>query len=125
MLALRYARFWAAMAWLGIGLAIFLTVLPTGASPVPVGGRLQHITGYFIMTSWFTGIYPRARYPLIGLGCLLFGGGMEMLQIFSPTRHPAVKDALTNGIGIGLALGAAYAGLGGWATRIERLLGAG
>lgn len=123
MLPLRYARFWAAIAWLGVGFGIFLTVLPSGSAPVAIGGHAQHLAGYFTLTSWFLGIYPRARYPLIGLGCFLFGGGMELLQNLSPSRHPALADALTNGVGILAALAAAYAGLGGWAARVEALLG--
>ena len=124
MLPLRYAHFWAAVPWLGVALAIFLTVLPPAAAPVPIGGRAQHIAGYFILTLWLTGIHSRRRYPLIGGGLLLFGGAMEFLQLLSPTRHPTFADALTNGVGIGLALAMAYAGLGGWAMRVERLLGA-
>jgi VanZ family protein len=123
VLPLRLARLWAAVAWFGVALAIFLTVLPAGTAPVPVGGAPQHLGGYFILTSWFLGIYPRERYPLIALGCFLFGGSMELAQLLSPTRHPALADALTNGAAILAALGAAYAGLGGWALRVERLLG--
>lgn len=125
MLPLRYAGLWGSVAWFGVALGIFLTVLPAGTVPVHVGGPPQHLAGYFILTSWFLGIYPRARYPLIALGCFLFGGAMELLQNLSPTRHPALADALTNGVAIVAALGAAYAGLGGWALRVERLLGAG
>ena len=125
MLPLRYARWWAAIAWLGVGFGIFLTLLPSGSAPVAIGGHAQHLAGYFMLTSWFLGIYPRARYPLIALGCFLFGGTMELLQNLSPTRHPALADALTNGVGILAALAGAYAGLGGWAARVERLLGVG
>jgi len=123
VLPLRFARCWAAVAWAGAGFGILLTVLPSGAAPVAIGGHAQHLAGYFILTSWFLGIYPRARYPLIALGCFLFGAGMELLQTLSPTRHPALADALTNGVGIVAALAAAYAGLGGWAARVERRLG--
>jgi VanZ family protein len=123
VLPLRFARFWGAIGWLGVGFAIFLTVLPSGSAPVAIGGHAQHLAGYFILASWFLGIYPRARYPQIALACFLFGAGMELLQNLSPSRHPALADALTNGVGILAALGAAYAGLGGWAVRVERRLG--
>jgi hypothetical protein len=123
VLPLRYRRYWAAVAWCGVGLGIFLTVLPAGTAPVAIGGPAQHLAGYFILTSWFLGMYPRARYPLIALGCFLFGGAMELLQTLSPTRHPALADALTNGIAILAALVAAYLGLGGWAAKVEQLLG--
>ena len=123
VLPLRYASAWAAVAWFGVALGIVLTVLPAGTTPVAVGGRVQHLAGYFILTSWFAGICPRARYPLIGIGCFLFGGAMELLQNLSASRHPALDDALTNGVGIGTAIAVAYAGLGGWAAKVERLLG--
>jgi VanZ family protein len=125
VLPLHFARLWAAVAWLGVGCAIFLTVLPAGTAPVHIGGAPQHLAGYFVLTSWFLGIYPRARYPLIGVGCFLFGGAMELAQILSPTRHPALADALTNGVAILAAVAAAYAGLGGWAMKLEKLLGYG
>jgi VanZ family protein len=124
VLPLHFARFWAALGWLGVGLGVLLTVLPSGSAPVPIGGHAQHLAGYFMLTSWFLGLYPPARYPLIALSCLLYGGGMELLQNLSPSRHPALADALTNGVGILAALIAAYAGLGGWAARVEKLLGA-
>ncbi len=123
MLPLRFARWWAAVAWFGVALGIFLTVLPAGTMSVPVGGASQHLSGYFILTAWFLGIYPRERYPLIGLGCFLFGAAMELAQLLSPSRHPALADALTNGVAIATAVAAAYAGLGGWAQRLERRLG--
>lgn len=125
MLPLRYASLWVAVGWLGVACAVFLTVLPAGAAPVAIGGAPQHLGGYFLLTSWFLGIYPRGRYPLIALGCFLFGGSMEFLQLLSPTRHPALADALTNGVAILAALAAAYAGLGGWALAVERRLGLG
>jgi VanZ family protein len=125
VLPLRFAPLWAAVAWFGVALAIGLTLLPAGTVSVPVGGAAQHLTGYFILTSWFLGIYPRARYPLIGLGCLLFGGAMELAQNLSPSRHPALADALVNGVAIAAAVAAGYAGLGGWALRLERQLGCG
>jgi hypothetical protein len=123
VLPLRLRRLWALGAWAGVALAVFLTVLPGPAAPFPVGGPLQHITGYFLMTSWFLGIYPRRAYLPIALGCLAFGGLMELLQLLSPSRHPALADALRNGLGIGPALALAYLGLGGWAARLERALG--
>jgi VanZ family protein len=123
VLPLRLARLWAAVGWFGVALGVFLTLLPAGTAPVPVGGATQHLGGYFILTSWFLGIYPRERWPLIGIGCFLFGGSMELAQLLSPTRHPALADALTNGVAIATAVAVAYAGLGGWALRVERLLG--
>jgi VanZ family protein len=122
VLPLRLAWLWATIGWLGVAFAVFLTVLPTTASPVPVGGPAQHIAGYFILTLWFLGLYPRGHYPWIGLAVLAFGGLMELAQLLSPTRHPALADAARNGIGIGAAVALAYAGLGGWAQRVERWL---
>jgi len=122
---LRFAWLWGAVAWFGVGLGIVLSLLPAGTTPVPLGGTTQHLAGYFVLTSWFLGIYPRARYLQIGLGFFLYGGAMELLQNLSPTRHPALQDALTNGVSIVAALALAYAGAGGWAVRVERLLGVG
>ncbi|HXQ31458.1 MAG TPA: VanZ family protein [Steroidobacteraceae bacterium] len=123
VLPLRFGWFWAAVGWSGVGLGIVLSMLPRAMMPVPLGGTAQHLAGYFILTAWFAGIYPSARYPDVGLGCFLFGCSMELLQILSPTRHPQLQDALTNAVGILAALAFAYAGLGGWAAPVEKLLG--
>lgn len=121
-LALR--PFWLAIAWFGVGCALVFSLWPGGAPlPFHVWDKIEHATGYFLLTSWFAGLYRRERYARLGLGCLLLGILIELLQGLTPTRSMELGDALANATGISVALGAAYVGLGGWAEFVERCLG--
>lgn len=124
MLPLRLAPWWAAIGWLGVVLALVLSLWPGGVPmPWPIWDKIQHGTGYTLITLWFTGLYPRDRYPRIGGACFLLGVCIELLQGLTPTRTADVLDALANGVGVSVGLLFAYTLLGGWALRVERLVG--
>lgn len=126
MLPLRLRPLWALGSVLGILAALVFSLMPGGPPmPVHVWDKVQHLTGYFLMMTWFTGLYPKGRYPAIALGLVLFGILIEGLQALTPTRTAELGDALANASGIGLAYLAARAGLGRWALWIERHLGLG
>ena len=56
---------------------------------------------------------------------LLLGIGLEFAQgLLTETRQGDPRDIVANATGILLALMLAYLGLGGWAGRVERWLGA-
>jgi len=65
----------------------------------------------------------RGRDPLIAGAALGFGILIEGLQALTPTRSAEFGDVLAEVVGIAVAIGLARAGLGGWALRVERLLG--
>ena len=124
MLPLRFAPVWAAVGWLGVVLAVVLSLWPGGVPlPVHLWFKAQHTIGYFILALWFLGMYPRSRYLLIAAGCFVLGIAIEGLQAFTPTRSAEFDDILINGIGIAAALLVAYLGMGGWALKLERLAG--
>jgi VanZ family protein len=111
---------------LGVGCALAFSLMPGGPPmPVHVWDKVEHLTGYFVMMAWFTGLYPPERYPAIALRLVLFGILIEGLQALTPTRTAELGDALANATGIGLAYLAARAGLGRWALGLERLIGLG
>src|SRR5579872_1820246 len=58
VIRLRYALAWAAVGWLGVALALILSLWPRGA-PLPIRDldKLEHLVGYFLLTFWFTGLY--------------------------------------------------------------------
>ena len=124
MLELRLARLWALLGWLGVGAAVVVSLWPGGVPlPAQVWDKIQHGAGYAVLTLWFTGLYPRSRYPAIALGCFLLGLAIEGLQGLTPTRSTEMADVVANTTGIAVAMALAYLLLGGWAQRVERLLG--
>jgi VanZ family protein len=124
MLPLRLAPAWAAVGYAGVVLALVLSLWPGGVPlPVHIWDKIQHGTGYALLTLWFTGLYPRDRYLRIGLACFLLGAAIEALQGLTPTRSMDASDLVANSIGIAAALVLAYLALGGWAQRVERLFG--
>ncbi len=115
---------WVAIGWAGVAAGLVLSLWPNGVPlPVQVWDKAQHATGYFLLATWFTGLYPRRRYLLVGAACVLLGVGIEGLQALTPTRRAEFGDALANAVGVALALALAWAGFGGWAARLERLAG--
>ena len=124
MLPLRFAPFWAAIGWLGVVLAFVLSLWPGGVPLlVHFWYKAHHVLGYFILALWWLGLYPRSRYPLIGVGCLVLGIVIEGLQGLTATRSAEFDDVLINGASIAAALVVAYLGIGGWALKLERLAG--
>jgi len=123
MLPLRYAPFWAAIGWLGVVLAVILSLWPGGAPLPHLWYKAHHTLGYFVLAVWWLGLYPRSRYPLVGVGCLVLGIVIEGLQAFTATRTADVEDVLINGASIATAVLVAYVGMGGWVLRVERLAG--
>lgn len=125
MLPLRYAWAWRLAGWLGVVTSLVVSLWPGGVPlPIDVWDKIEHSSGYLLLALWFLGLYPRDRYPRVAFACFLFGVLIELLQGLTPTRSMDPADVAANAVGIAFALGLAYAGLGGWAARIERLAGA-
>lgn len=98
---LQKRKIWLALAWLWVGVLIFLS-LTTVAVPVVVSwqDKIGHIVLYAIPMWWFMQLYPGQRHWLIALGLFLLGAGLEYAQSFHPMRHMDYYDMAANGIGI-------------------------
>jgi VanZ family protein len=124
MLPLRFGRAWLLIGWAGVLAAVIASLWPGGVPlPVTVWDKLQHGLGYFLLTLWFLGLYPRRKYLGIALACFALGLAIELLQGLTATRSLEAADLAANTGGIVLALVLAYALLGGWAARVEQVLG--
>lgn len=124
MLPLRLAPVWAALGYLGVVLALVLSLWPNGPPlPFHLWDKIQHSAGYALLTLWFTGLYPRNQYLRIGFACFLLGLAIEGLQGTTATRSMDARDLVANSVGIAAALVLAYLVVGGWAQRVERVLG--
>jgi VanZ family protein len=124
MLPLKLGRFWLAVGWAGVLAAVAVSLWPGGVPlPTTVWDKLQHGLGYFLLTLWFAGLYPRRKYLAVALGCFVLGLAIEFLQGTTATRSLEAGDVVANATGIVVALLLAYTLLGGWATHVERVLG--
>jgi VanZ family protein len=126
VLPLAYRRLWMTGALLLAAGIIVGSLLP-GPMVAVAGGhdKLEHIGAYFILSLWIVGLVDRRWYPRAGLAVLALGAAMEVAQgLLTVTRQADVLDLVADGVGIALALALAYLGIGGWASRLERWLGA-
>lgn len=89
---------------------------------VTINDKLLHGITYFVLATWFAGIYRPERYVVLGAALLALGAVIELLQAAGGERMGEWFDLLANLTGILLGLGLARAGLGGWCLRVERLL---
>jgi VanZ family protein len=124
LLALRHPRLWLVCGWLLIVGAFIASLVPQQDLP-RLGGisdKLEHIVGYGVLALWFAGIYPRTRYPAIGVALLAMGILIEGLQgAMRLGRQADLRDVYANSIGILCGLALALIWLGGWAMRVEAL----
>jgi VanZ family protein len=85
--------------------------------------KAMHFTGYFLLTTWFTGVARRSRYLLVGVLLIAFGGALEIAQgAMHEGRMADWLDFLANSLGVMLGVTLAMLGLGDWMIWIERLL---
>jgi len=124
LLALRHPRLWLVSGWLLVAGAVIASLVPAEELPT-MGGisdKGEHIIGYAVLAVWFAGIYPRARYPAIGIALLVMGIVIEGLQgAMHLGRQADLRDVYANTIGIVTGLVLALAWLHGWAQRVEDL----
>jgi VanZ family protein len=124
LLALRHPRLWLVVGWLLIIGALVANLMPAHDLPT-MGGisdKTEHIVGYAVLSLWFAGIYPRSRYPMIGVALLVMGIVIEGLQgAMHWGRQADIHDVYANTIGIVAGLTLALIWLGGWAMRVEAL----
>ncbi len=124
LLPLRYPRLWLAAGWSLIAIATIASLLPSQNLPnIGTSDKLHHMVAYASMALWFSGIYPRSRYPLIGILLFVLGLAIEGAQgAMGFGRQADVRDMLANATGIAAGLMVAFLGLGGWAQRVEALV---
>lgn len=103
-------RVFAVATWTCVLIIVVLSLLP-GNEMVRTGfdGHLEHAAAY-AGTGFFAGIAYRVEERWLRLAGLLaaLAGTMELLQHFSPGRHPAFSDFAASSSGgiIGLAVAA-------------------
>ncbi|HEY8540307.1 MAG TPA: hypothetical protein VIL28_15680 [Steroidobacteraceae bacterium] len=120
-LLLRHPWVWLGVGWTLVACVVILSLMPGQKLPqVGVSDKVEHALAYAALTLWFTGVYPRSSYLRVAMGMFALGIGLEIAQGLLPFgREMEVLDIVANSIGVLLGIAAAFAGLGGWAQRIE------
>ena len=125
MLPLRFPRLWLSVGWLAIALAIVVCLAPTDRLPKPpaLSDKSEHFLCYLLLSCWFAGIYPRARYWIIAIGLGVMGVLIEIAQgAMGWGRQADAYDVLANCTGVIAGLLLCWWWLGGWAQRVETLV---
>lgn len=124
MLALPHGRVLLIIGWLLVIFTIAGSL--TAAMPrvsISVSDKLMHFLGYFGLTIWFAGLYPRKRLWIIAVAFFLMGAMLEVLQSTLTTRREMdIVDLGANTLGIVMACVFALLGLSAWAIRFEAWL---
>ncbi len=122
LLALRHPRLWLVSGWILVVLAVIVSIMPLSEMP-KMGGisdKVEHVVAYLALALWFAGIYPKSRYPMIGVALLVMGIAIEGLQgAMNLGREADMRDLYANTVGIVSGLLLASIWLGGWAQRVE------
>ena len=121
LLPLRYPRVWISLGWFFVALALVVCLTPRGIPGTEgISDKMLHALGYLALTTWFTGIYPRSRYPFIAVALTGFGILIEVLQgTMNIGRVAEPRDVYADVVGIAIGIGLALALFGGWARRVE------
>jgi len=124
MLSLRFPRLWLSLGWLAVVLAIVVCLVPVQKLPQPpnLSDKSEHFLAYLLLSTWFAGIYPRARYWIIAIGLGVMGVLIEIAQgSMSYGRQADVLDVIANCSGVLAGLLVCWLWLGGWAQWVETL----
>jgi VanZ family protein len=111
------------LGWLLVAVTVVFSLLPAPPSgPVVIDDKILHAATYFLLASWFAGIYRPSRYGVIGGGLLLLGAVIELMQRAGGERMGEWLDLAANAAGIAVGLALARLGLGAWCAWFERLV---
>jgi VanZ family protein len=94
------------VAWGCVALLAVLSLLPASEMVrTSLGGHIEHATAY-AGTALLIGLsYPAWGWRRIAAGLVIYAGVLELLQNFSPGRHPALLDWLSSSTGAMIGLG--------------------
>ena len=122
---LRFWWVWWAAGWVMLACTINESLQAHVWKVAEVIGwdKANHATGYFLLTTWFTGVARRNRYLVVGVLLIGFGGALEIAQgMMHEGRSADWLDFLANSLGVTAGVTLAMVGLGNWMVWIEKLL---
>ena len=124
MLPLRFPWVWLMGGVLAMAVILGLALAPLGRDTAAwvLSDKVLHALAFAALMIWFCGVFRLPYTPLIGLGLLAFGGGIEFLQGMLPYRRAEFADLLADAAGIGAGWVLALLGLRYWTKWLESLL---
>jgi len=87
---------------------------------VSVNDKYVHFLAYFVVGSWFSGVFVRKNYLTLGIFLLFFSYLIEVLQGLSRYRSFEWQDLLANGLGIFVSLVLGILFLHSWCQKFEK-----
>ncbi len=106
MQKLKFAKIWLVIGYIGVSLAIFASLIPPPdflEEHFLYQDKLLHMGTYAILMGWFTQIYESKNYFIIGIGFILLGVFLEVMQNFTYYRTMDLGDILANCVGVFLS----------------------
>jgi VanZ family protein len=103
MASFSYSRLWHALGWLLVLLVVFLSLTPKLplAVEVPGSDKAHHFLAYLVLMLWFSQLQREPRRQFwIGVGLVVLGVGLELVQGLLVYRSADVLDGLANGCGV-------------------------
>jgi hypothetical protein len=103
MKVLRYLNIWLMLGWAQVCLIILLSLIP---SPVELPGligmdKLIHLFAYAFVMLWFGLCYtPCGAYNRLGIGLVLMGILLELIQGITGYRSMSYLDMTANFLGV-------------------------
>ena len=124
MKELRFPHFWLIGGWVSVIAALIVCELPARYVEIPnLSDKVEHATGFALLTLWFCGIYPRLRYWRIAIYFLLFGILIEILQaVINVGRHAEVLDVCADAAGVVIGALIALTPFGNWPRWLEAII---
>jgi hypothetical protein len=123
MLPVRYPWLWLSLGWLLV-LSVIVGSLVPGQMlrTITVSDKIMHAGSYFVLMSWFAGLYHRSKHPIVAAVLIALGIVLDMAQGVTVTRSFDLKDIGADAAGVlaGLLLSLWF--FEGWCLRLERYL---
>ena len=106
MRPLRFSTIWLTLGFLLVALVIYFSIIrnPPSAFHFSNSDKLTHLLVYFSVMLWFGMIFlPGKTYFILGLGLVMMGILLEVIQGATLYRSMEVLDMLSNTLGVLLA----------------------
>lgn len=103
MVCIRHSYFWRVGFYLACGVVLVLSLMPTNQLPAlfSLWDKVQHALGFAGLT--MIGFFAyRFSFHRVGVGLILFGGGIEWAQSLTTWRTGDGLDWLADSVGIAI-----------------------